>query len=78
MGKCQREKGAKLLETKAWGDVLDKAEGVVKRDDPALLKKKLKAEERAKKKSAAAWAERTKAGLAPVRPFRRRTQRLRA
>jgi len=43
----------------AWSNALQKAEGVKVKDDPELLKKTIKKQEKLKKKSSKEWADRT-------------------
>lgn len=43
----------------AWNNALQKAEGVKVKDDPELLKKTIKKQEKLKKKSSKEWADRT-------------------
>eukprot|EP00163_Fabomonas_tropica_P009836 TRINITY_DN1973_c0_g1_i2.p1 TRINITY_DN1973_c0_g1~~TRINITY_DN1973_c0_g1_i2.p1 ORF type:complete len:371 (+),score=155.74 TRINITY_DN1973_c0_g1_i2:68-1180(+) len=57
------EKAEKLAKAKAdsgssWGTLLQKAEGVKVKDNPALIKKAIKRKEKAKEKSQAKWKDR--------------------
>ncbi|CAG8568885.1 542_t:CDS:10 [Ambispora gerdemannii] len=54
------KKAEKLIETKSWQKVLQKARGEKIKDDPKLLKKSIKRTQTIKKKSEKAWKERIK------------------
>ena len=55
------KEGDELKQQHDWDAAMRRAQGEKVRDDPKLLKKSLKRRQRAKKKSAQAWAEREKA-----------------
>jgi hypothetical protein len=58
--KRRREATSEEALAENWGRALQKADGEKLKDDPALLRKALKRQERAKKKSSKAWKDRVK------------------
>ena len=60
------EKKEEVLQDKAIKASLLRAQGIKVKDDPKLLKRTLKREEKKKQKSAKAWAERVGAQQAEV------------
>jgi hypothetical protein len=52
------EKGEELAEKMKWRQTLDKAKGIQNKDNPILLKKSIKKQEKRKKQSLKKWTER--------------------
>ena len=59
MNKADSSKAQELAEKIKWQNVLDKAQGKQKKDNPSLLKKTIKKREKQKKASSKKWKERT-------------------
>ena len=58
--KGQTEKVVEMEEKSAWKTAMDKASGVMVKDDVGLLKKSIKKQEQRKKSSKKKWEERNK------------------